>query len=220
MVRQVEEFGRGIGLIHEVIVTGRKVGAGRAFYVALAHNENLFRRVVEFVSQDPLLVDQQALLDAAARGVTFENGVFRFFDPGTPLNVLSSMPVVREKHLVNPHNLFKGYDWAKRADAPQERTFRVIEGSFGESFLKGGELLHSDQERPSTRSVVAFLVINALATGERERLLPECYVCTADMFSGGYYVCVGYFDVDGIQIGYSWNGRGRPDVAHAASRKS
>ncbi|MDZ4243821.1 MAG: hypothetical protein U1C57_01815 [Candidatus Doudnabacteria bacterium] len=32
-----------------MIVTGRKVGAGQGFYSALAHNEELFARVVEFV---------------------------------------------------------------------------------------------------------------------------------------------------------------------------
>lgn len=49
MVRQ-EEFGRDLGVVHEAVVTGRKVGAGKEFWSALAHGENLFREVVELVN--------------------------------------------------------------------------------------------------------------------------------------------------------------------------
>ena len=56
MVRQtaeeVAEFGKDIGLIHEVIVTGRKVGAGKEFWSKLAHDEELFVKTVEFVERD------------------------------------------------------------------------------------------------------------------------------------------------------------------------
>lgn len=43
-------FGKDLGLMSEVMVTGRKVGADRNFWTALAHNENLFTRVVSFVA--------------------------------------------------------------------------------------------------------------------------------------------------------------------------
>ena len=46
MVRQSEEFGKDHGLIHEMIVTGRKVGAGQLFYSTLAHNAMFFPKVV------------------------------------------------------------------------------------------------------------------------------------------------------------------------------
>jgi len=42
-------FGRDHGLLHELVVTGRKVGADRVFYARLAHNEKLFGKVVSFV---------------------------------------------------------------------------------------------------------------------------------------------------------------------------
>ena len=42
----IEEFGKDNGLIHEAVVTGRKVGAGREFWSRLAHDENLFREVI------------------------------------------------------------------------------------------------------------------------------------------------------------------------------
>ena len=43
------QFGEDHGLLHEAVVTGRKVGAGKDFWSALAHNEQLFARVVAFV---------------------------------------------------------------------------------------------------------------------------------------------------------------------------
>jgi hypothetical protein len=49
-VRQdVGGFGKDMGLVHEAVVTGRKVGAGTDFWAALAHDEGLFRRVVGIV---------------------------------------------------------------------------------------------------------------------------------------------------------------------------
>lgn len=45
------EFGKDHGLIHEVVVTGRKVGAGATFWSRLAHNEDLFRKIVKEVTQ-------------------------------------------------------------------------------------------------------------------------------------------------------------------------
>jgi len=52
MVRQQDEdFGKDYGLIHEAVVTGRKVGAGREFWTRLAHDEGLFGKVVSFVAR-------------------------------------------------------------------------------------------------------------------------------------------------------------------------
>lgn len=47
----VSEFGKDNGLVHEAVVTGRKVGAGQTFWSRLAHNESLFRHVVKEVMQ-------------------------------------------------------------------------------------------------------------------------------------------------------------------------
>ncbi|MDD5041532.1 MAG: hypothetical protein PHX87_04240 [Candidatus Peribacteraceae bacterium] len=217
--RDVEEFGKDHGLIHEVVVTGRKVGAEQAFYAALAHDEALFRRVVEMVEQDPLQAALQALLAAAAQGVTCENGVYRFFDPGTPLIILRSVPVVREKKLVYPQDWYDGYDWAKRTDAPQERFLRIpVTDSFNLSFTDQEKLLTEDEEVPSTRSVATFLVVNALATGKR--LLPDRYVRTADKVSDGRRVVVGDFGAVGFSVDDYWGDRCDPRIGLAASRKS
>lgn len=43
-----EEFGKDHGLVHEALVTGRKVGAGREFWSLLAHNEYLFRLLMSW----------------------------------------------------------------------------------------------------------------------------------------------------------------------------
>jgi hypothetical protein len=45
-VRGASEFGKDFGLIHEAIVTGRKVGADRELWARLAHDEMFFARVV------------------------------------------------------------------------------------------------------------------------------------------------------------------------------
>lgn len=60
-----DEFGYEHGLMHELIVTGRKAGATRDFYVRLAHDANLFRRVVGMVYEDgstPVTVEQAAAI--------------------------------------------------------------------------------------------------------------------------------------------------------------
>ncbi|MFA5714734.1 MAG: hypothetical protein WC998_03255 [Candidatus Paceibacterota bacterium] len=45
-----EDFGKDEGLIHEAIVTGRKVGAGHRFWAKLAHQERLFEKTNSFVT--------------------------------------------------------------------------------------------------------------------------------------------------------------------------
>ncbi|MDP3882936.1 MAG: hypothetical protein Q8Q48_02685 [Candidatus Staskawiczbacteria bacterium] len=44
------QFGEDYGLVHEAIVTGRKVGAGKEFWAGIAHNEALFAKVVALVA--------------------------------------------------------------------------------------------------------------------------------------------------------------------------
>ena len=51
-VRQPEPFGTDHGVMHELIVTGRSVGADKEFYSKLAHDSALFRQVVNFVNGD------------------------------------------------------------------------------------------------------------------------------------------------------------------------
>ena len=51
-VSQDRDFGKEIGLIHEMIVRGRKAGADRDFYKALAENEDLFKEVVGFTKKE------------------------------------------------------------------------------------------------------------------------------------------------------------------------
>ena len=219
IVRQ-SDFGKDLGLIHEMIVTGRKVGAGSDFYAALAHDEGLFRRVMEMVKEDPLLTAMQTLQTAVEKGVQYENGVYRFFDPGISLVTLRDLSLVRQKKLVYRQDWYESYDWAKRVDAPQERTLRIpVEGSFSKTFPDQEKLLFPEEEVPSTRSVATFLVINALATGKC--LLPDCYVCCIDKDSDGRRVVVGSFGADGLSVCRCWDGGCGPNVGLAAApRKS
>jgi len=41
----------GIGLLHEVVITGRKAGADKAFYARLAEDVELFEKVVRFATR-------------------------------------------------------------------------------------------------------------------------------------------------------------------------
>lgn len=45
------DFGKDLGLVHEAVVTGRKVGAGKDFWSKLAHDESLFAKTVAFVER-------------------------------------------------------------------------------------------------------------------------------------------------------------------------
>jgi hypothetical protein len=59
------EFGKEVTLMGEVIITGRKVGADKSFWAALAHNEGLFTKVVTFVASEmkPVFFHLAASLD-------------------------------------------------------------------------------------------------------------------------------------------------------------
>jgi len=50
---EAEVFGKDLGLVHEAVVTGRAVGADRAFWKRLAHNRALFQKVVAVVNEKP-----------------------------------------------------------------------------------------------------------------------------------------------------------------------
>jgi hypothetical protein len=41
------DFGKDLGLVHEAVIMGRKVGADKEFWSALAENEELFRWITE-----------------------------------------------------------------------------------------------------------------------------------------------------------------------------
>ena len=59
MVRPEDEnFGKDLGLVHEAIVTGKKVGAGRDFWSCLAHNEEMFGKIVKFFNNERPSVTQ------------------------------------------------------------------------------------------------------------------------------------------------------------------
>lgn len=44
-----EEFGRDLGLVHEVVITGRKLGAGKEFWAKLAHDGDLLMTAMDAV---------------------------------------------------------------------------------------------------------------------------------------------------------------------------
>lgn len=52
----VSDFGKDLGLMHEVVVTGRKAGADREFWVKIAHDEGAFREAVKAVNGMDILL--------------------------------------------------------------------------------------------------------------------------------------------------------------------
>ena len=128
MVRQ-GEFGKDLGLLHEVVVTGRKVGANQAFYAALAHDEELFRRVVEMVCglQPGPLYDAKTV--ASLLGIQYSEqeltgfgpspdalpGYITFFDPG--LSLLHLRETVCGKGII-----FYPQDWYENQPSRRRRT--------------------------------------------------------------------------------------------------
>lgn len=80
-----EEFGKDIGLVHEAIVTGRKVGAGRDFWTKLAHDQDFFQKIADLVNPKPtykMVVDYNRTLvqmvkagnyDSVDRDITEKN---------------------------------------------------------------------------------------------------------------------------------------------------
>jgi hypothetical protein len=56
----VVEFGKEVTLLGEVVVTGRKVGADKAFWSKLAHDQELFAKIVAFSRQTFSLIEDLA----------------------------------------------------------------------------------------------------------------------------------------------------------------
>jgi len=54
----VSEFGKEVGLIHEALVVGRKVGAGQLFWKKIASDPNKFREIMEFFYTYEVKVDR------------------------------------------------------------------------------------------------------------------------------------------------------------------
>lgn len=52
-----EDFGKDMGLVHQAVLTGRRVGAGRTFWTCLAHNDDLFKKIVKVAEQELAVTD-------------------------------------------------------------------------------------------------------------------------------------------------------------------
>lgn len=87
------DFGKEVGLIHKVIVTGRKAGAGRKFWTTLADDAGLFRKFVEFLNSEKgpvgetynLLVDWSLTVGHMIRQGSYGRVVNTTFPPHYPM---------------------------------------------------------------------------------------------------------------------------------------
>jgi hypothetical protein len=221
--QQLKSGDVSLGLAHEwVCAFGRQGGTAAMLQETIEDSGLMFRVVDAIIQHGPVFLFKgdalHALKNAVEKGVQCENGIYRFFDPGIPLIMLRNLSLVRQNKLVYEQDWYHPYDWATRADAPRERTLRVpVEGSFDKAFPDQGKLLSPVEEGASARCVATFLIINAMATGER--LLPDCYVRCADKDSDGRRVYVGGFDRDGLHVYSRWDDRRDSCVGLASSRK-
>lgn len=66
MISSASDFGRDHGLIHEVILTGRKAGWGHAEWARLAHNEELMRQFGDVLRDRALVQPYEHCIDTDA----------------------------------------------------------------------------------------------------------------------------------------------------------
>jgi len=70
-ITEASQFGKDNGLVHEVVVMGRKVGAGHGFWSELADNRNLFAVLVAIVNGESHAVHDNHKFETEK---PFENG--------------------------------------------------------------------------------------------------------------------------------------------------
>lgn len=222
--QQLKSGNISLGLAHEWVCAFGRLGGTAAMLQHMIEDAGAMLCIINAIKDKTQTTPEQdaamqALMAAVEKGVQCENEVYRFFDPGTPLVVLSNLPVVRRKQIIYAREWYDQYDWAKREEVPQERTIRIpVEGSFNQTFAHQEKLLTADEEVASVRSIVMLLSINALSTGKR--LLPHHYVRCIDEDSVGNKVRVGSFDSAGLDISCGWGGSCSPKLGVAATRKS
>lgn len=66
-----KDFGKDLGLVHEAVIAGRKIGAGRPFWKRIAHNPAFFEKVIE-ISR---IADWHDEIDAAVNS-SLPKGIF------------------------------------------------------------------------------------------------------------------------------------------------
>ena len=196
-----EEFGKEHGLIHEVVVTGRKVGADHEFWARLAHDEEIFRQVVSLVRGEAAVLED----------------FFLFTTSALTLNELWER---------NQDLFFQGSDrwWKDQSFANKEgkvgklllRT-SAAPGSFSKTWSEQQRLLSDGEFVPTMRDLVEGMIAYYRATGKR--LFFDYWVRSQDVSSDGRRVDVG-FSSDGVGVGNYWDDDRDSDVGLAVARKS
>lgn len=185
------EFGKDLGLMHEVVVTGRKAGATSDFWACLAHDEQMFSRVVELVQ---------------GVGAKVEEDFFSFQTTELTLNDL-----IRQ----NPELFYqrddpwwKNEDFASKKGVVSRLQLRTssVPGSFYQTWVGQQKLLGQDEFVPFVRDVVEGMIAYYQATGKR--LFSDYYVRCQDISSLGVRVDVGLFFSLGLSVCGNW-GDGR-----------
>jgi len=169
MVRR-NEFGKDHGLVHEVIVTGRKVGAEQGFYSALAHDEELFRRLVWDVRVNARYAyDAVAILNLTCRQHLSSPApgeiIIRY--GGWSLAGLRDNRVVREREFMKSERWYDEYQWSTERIRCGIYAIRVfVPESQDKTFDQQKGLLQSGEEVSPVCLVATAITAHRFRTGE------------------------------------------------------
>ncbi len=206
-----EEFGKDHGLIHEAVVTGRKVGADREFWATLAHNEEKFHEVVELVLG--WRRTEKEWFYFTTTGQSIQEQVKRFL--GVHIIIPENDPVCKQHGSAGRRLLIR---------------LGAVPGSVGKSWDDQKVLLGKGEFVPKPWDLVDAAVAYKKATGQWPELFlqrlaidrcPEIlpYRLWTDAFcSDGCRIYIA-FRTDGVDVDSARGEYGYSDLGLAVSRK-
>lgn len=166
----VRPIGSELGLFHEMAVTGRKVGADRAFYATLVHDKRLFAKALEMVMGAGPVYDAVVVAEMFSIGATKEyetripperlEGFVTFWDPGWNAKRMAEVAGVNTERWV--------YSFARLECEPAYKQVRMqpLPQTVGLPYAEAVALLPEDEEPATAREVIAANMIHYLATGQ------------------------------------------------------
>lgn len=144
----VSEFGRDHGVLHEAVVTGRKVGAGRGFWNSLAENKKLFGKfvgVTEGLYHEPepiklSLLPMKSGMDLPLLGTSWTQAE-EWGSKATDLTELSLVDIVLEsaEQLIPPNHRFDSQQ--ERIGHMQKHGHRLLDARAFLALLRHPELI-------------------------------------------------------------------------------
>lgn len=197
---RLEEFGKEHGLIHEVVVTGRKIGADHEFWARLAHDEEIFRQVVSLVRGEVAVLEN----------------FFLFTTSALTLNELRERN--QDLFYQESNRWWKDEPFANKKGKVGKLLLRTsaAPGSFSKTWGEQQRLLSDGEFVPTMRDLVEGMITYYRATSKR--LFSDYWVRSQDVSSDGFRVDVKFIS-DGVTVTL-WGVSRRPLLGLAVARKS